>query len=126
MPGTVGAAGVTRICLALLVVFLLKNVFDYLQSVLTVWVEQAVIRDLRNEVYGHMQLLSLSFFRDEAAVAAWRNLEAHRVAQAEGRAEVFADYRLRIAGVIRDYGMSSREQAPSDSRAKHDASDAPA
>jgi subfamily B ATP-binding cassette protein MsbA len=59
----------TRICLALLVVFLLKNVFDYLQSVLTVWVEQAVIRDLRNEVYGHMQLLSLSFFHSRRSGA---------------------------------------------------------
>ena len=77
-------------------------------------------------LYEPGKMLSLSFFRDEAAVAAWRNLEAHRGAQAKGRAEVFADYRLRIAGVIRDYGMSTREQAPSDSRAKHDASDAPA
>src|SRR5262249_13795658 len=51
-----------RICLALLVVFLLKNIFDYLQSVLTVWVEQAVVRDLRNEVYAHLHELSLSFF----------------------------------------------------------------
>ncbi len=51
-----------RICLTLLVVFLLKNVFDYLQSVLTVRVEQAVVRDLRNEVYGHLHELSLSFF----------------------------------------------------------------
>jgi ATP-binding cassette, subfamily B, bacterial MsbA len=51
-----------RICLTLLIVFLLKNVFDYLQSVLTVWVEQAVVRDLRNEVYSHLHQLSLSFF----------------------------------------------------------------
>jgi heme-degrading monooxygenase HmoA len=65
------------------------------------------------------KILSLSIFRDEAAVEAWRNVEAHRSAQAKGRAEVFADYRLRIAGVIRDYGMTDRTQAPSDSRAKH-------
>ncbi len=52
----------TRICIALLIVFLLKNAVDYLQSVLTVWVEQAVIRDLRNQVYAHLQTLSLSFF----------------------------------------------------------------
>jgi subfamily B ATP-binding cassette protein MsbA len=51
-----------RICFTLLVVFLLKNIFDYLQSVLTVWVEQAVVRDLRNEVYAHLHELSLSFF----------------------------------------------------------------
>jgi heme-degrading monooxygenase HmoA len=62
------------------------------------------------------KLLSLSFFRDEAAVQDWRNIQHHREAQAKGRGGVFADYRLRIAGVIRDYGMNEREQAPSDSR----------
>jgi heme-degrading monooxygenase HmoA len=65
------------------------------------------------------KILSLSFFRDEAAVAAWRNVEAHRRAQAKGRAEVFANYRLRIAGVIRDYGMHDRERSPQDSRTVH-------
>lgn len=65
--------------------------------------------------------LSLSFWRDEAAVAEWRNLEAHRAAQARGRAEVFADYRIRIAAVLRDYGMADRAQAPADSRSAHDA-----
>ena len=69
-------------------------------------------------LYEPGKMLSLSFFRDEAAVQAWRNLEAHRAAQAKGRTEVFSDYRLRIAGVIRDYGMSEREQAPSDSRSR--------
>ena len=58
-----------RICLALLIVFLLKNIFDYLQSVLTVWVEQAVVRDLRNEVYAHLHELSLSFFHSRRAGA---------------------------------------------------------
>jgi heme-degrading monooxygenase HmoA len=65
------------------------------------------------------KILSLSFWRDEAAVQAWRNVEGHRQAQAKGRAEVFADYRLRIAGVIRDYGMTARDEAPADSRAMH-------
>jgi heme-degrading monooxygenase HmoA len=65
------------------------------------------------------KLLSLSFWRDEAAVAAWRRLEAHRRAQAKGRAEIFRDYRLRIASVVRDYGPSDRAQAPADSRAVH-------
>jgi heme-degrading monooxygenase HmoA len=65
------------------------------------------------------KILSLSFFRDEAAVQAWRNTMEHRAAQAQGRAGVFRDYRLRIAGVIRDYGMHQREQAPADSRARH-------
>ncbi len=65
------------------------------------------------------KLLSLSFWRDEAAVQAWRNRTSHRATQAEGRAGVFRDYRLRVAGVIRDYGMTAREQAPEDSRAVH-------
>jgi heme-degrading monooxygenase HmoA len=65
------------------------------------------------------KLLSLSCFRDEAAVQAWRNTMEHRAAQAQGRAGVFRDYRLRIAGVIRDYGMGQRDQAPADSRARH-------
>ncbi|WP_291686957.1 antibiotic biosynthesis monooxygenase [Bradyrhizobium sp.] len=67
------------------------------------------------------KILSLSFFRDEAAVAAWRNVPQHRKSQSKGRAKIFENYRLRIAGVIRDYGMSDREQAPKDSRAVHSA-----
>jgi heme-degrading monooxygenase HmoA len=70
-------------------------------------------------LYEPGKLLSLSFFRDEAAVSAWRNLEPHRRTQALGRAEIFSDYRLRIAGVIRDYGMSERAQVPADSRSRH-------
>jgi len=65
------------------------------------------------------KMLSLSFFRDEAAVRAWRNVAEHRVAQAKGRGGIFKDYRLRIASVIRDYGMNDREQAPADSKATH-------
>ena len=66
------------------------------------------------------KILSLSFFRDEAAVQAWRALDRHRQAQSAGRAALFADYRLRVAGVIRDYGMTDRAQAPADSRDVHD------
>lgn len=65
------------------------------------------------------KLLSLSFWRDEAAVERWRNLEAHRRAQTKGRGGVFADYRLRVAHVIRDYGMIERKEAPGDSRDRH-------
>lgn len=60
------------------------------------------------------KLLSLSFWRDEAAVAAWRGDAAHRGAQAKGRDGVFSDYRLRIAAVVRDYGLEDRAQAPAD------------
>ncbi|CAJ0683308.1 antibiotic biosynthesis monooxygenase family protein [Ralstonia mannitolilytica] len=65
------------------------------------------------------KMLSLSFFRDEEAVRAWRNLEQHRQAQHAGRERAFADYRLRIAHVVRDYGMTERDEAPADSRAAH-------
>jgi hypothetical protein len=60
-------------------------------------------------------MLSLSFWRDEEAVKNWRQFEAHRMAQARGRNTVFADYRLRVASVLRDYGMSERAEAPADS-----------
>jgi heme-degrading monooxygenase HmoA len=66
------------------------------------------------------RMLSLSFWRDEAAVLAWRNLEPHRAAQAAGRGGVFADYRLRVASVIRDYGLGERAEAPADSRERHE------
>ena len=66
------------------------------------------------------KILSLSFWRDEEAVAQWRRLERHRSAQTQGREVVFDDYRLRVATVMRDYGMHEREQAPSDSREQHD------
>ena len=67
------------------------------------------------------KMLSLSIWRDEEAVKRWRQFEGHRLAQAKGRAGIFADYRLRVASVIRDYGMFEREQVPADSRAVHDA-----
>lgn len=66
------------------------------------------------------KLLSLSLFRDEDAVQEWRRLAAHRRAQAKGRGGVFSDYRLRVAHVIRDYGMTDRDEAPQDSIAAHD------
>ncbi len=65
------------------------------------------------------KILSLSFWRDETAVSAWRNTAPHRSAQSEGRAGVFADYRLRIAGVVRDYGLTERAEAPADSVQAH-------
>lgn len=66
------------------------------------------------------KLLSLSFWRDEEAVAAWRNHRGHRETQAAARRGIFRDYRLRVAAVVRDYGMvDRREQAPADSRAAH-------
>lgn len=68
------------------------------------------------------KILSLSFWRDEEAVAAWRRTREHREAQAAGRGGVFRNYRLRVASVLRDYGMKeNREDAPADSQRAHDA-----
>jgi heme-degrading monooxygenase HmoA len=61
--------------------------------------------------------LSLSYWRDEAAVRVWRNQTDHRAGQAEGRAAVFADYRIRVAQVLRDYTQTQRHEAPQDSNA---------
>lgn len=63
------------------------------------------------------RILSLSFWRDEEAVKAWRNTEEHRQAQKAGRGGIFTGYRLRIAHVARDYGLTERDEAPRDSRA---------
>lgn len=65
------------------------------------------------------RLLSISFWRDEDAIARWRGLESHRAAQAASRDGIMRDYRLRVAQVIRDYGMQSRAEAPEDSRSIH-------
>jgi heme-degrading monooxygenase HmoA len=65
------------------------------------------------------KMLSISFFRDEAAVRAWRNTAGHRIAQAKGRGGIFEDYRIRVASVIRDYTLDGRDEVPVDSRALH-------
>ena len=67
------------------------------------------------------KLLSLSFWRDEDAVRRWRTHAKHRASQSRGRDGVFADYRLRVAAVLRDYGLNERAAAPDDSKALHDA-----
>jgi heme-degrading monooxygenase HmoA len=58
------------------------------------------------------KILSLSFWRDEEAIARWRQHEEHHAAQLLGRERIFRDYRLRVAAVVRDYGMDERSQAP--------------
>jgi len=65
------------------------------------------------------KVLSLSYWRDEEAIRQWREFEAHRGIQRAARASMFDDYRLRVATVIRDYGMFDRAQAPADSKAAH-------
>ncbi|WP_337967295.1 antibiotic biosynthesis monooxygenase [uncultured Flavobacterium sp.] len=66
------------------------------------------------------KVLSLSFWRDEESIQQWRNLEMHRHAQSKGRNEVFKDYHLRIATVVRDYGMFDRKETPEDSSFYHE------
>jgi len=65
------------------------------------------------------KVLSLSFWKDEASIQQWRNLEMHRQAQSKGRNEIFQDYHLRIAHVVRDYGMFERKETPEDSTGFH-------
>ena len=66
------------------------------------------------------KVLSLSFWRDEEAIKRWRGLELHRSDQLAGRRQVFDDYHLRIAQVVRDYSLEDRDQAPSDSKQAHE------
>jgi len=66
------------------------------------------------------KVLSLSFWENEESVVQWRNIEMHRHAQEAGRNAVFNDYRLRVANVLRDYGMTNRTEAPADSKMIHD------
>lgn len=94
--------------------------------------QSARMRQLVNEIDGFISIetyhskvdpsktLALGFFRDEDAVTEWRNVIEHRKAQVLGRRLFFTDYRLRMAEVVRDYSMHNRDQAPQDSRAKHD------
>ena len=89
----------------------------------------AVLRPLLKDIDGFVSIerfesvtrpghyLSLSIWRDEAAVRAWRCQAQHRSAQQEGRGAVFASYRLRVATIVRDYGLDERDEAPADSRA---------
>ena len=70
-------------------------------------------------LYTPGKLLSLQFWRDEESLTRWRNVAEHRSAQQVGRNGLFDDYRLRIAAVVRDYGMAERAEAPVDSRAAH-------
>ena len=58
--------------------------------------------------------LSMSWWRDEEAVRAWRTQAAHRQGQQEGRDSVFSNYRIRVAQMLRDYSLKQRDQAPDD------------
>jgi len=70
-------------------------------------------------LYHPEKILSLSFWESEEAIQEWRNLEVHRSTQSKGREYIFKDYHLRIAQVVRDYGMFDRKEAPADSKSYH-------
>ena len=102
----------------------IENKGDYLETA-------AALRPLLDKIDGFIsierfeslaepgKILSLGFFRDEAAIMAWRNTAQHREAQALGRDTFFSNYRLRIAEVTRVYDMKNRSQAPEDSNLAH-------
>lgn len=110
------------------VIFEVEPASDHKQDYLEI---AADMRPLLNEIEGFVsverfqsltdpaKLLSLSFFENEEAVRQWRVLSHHRKAQSKGRGGVFVDYRLRVAHVLRDYGLFDRNQAPDDSKATH-------
>ena len=91
----------------------------------------AELRPLLEEIEGFISIerfeslttkgkfLSLSFWRDEQSIRTWRNMEEHRTVQKKGRSSVFAAYRIRVASVVRDYGLDERGEAPEDSRSAH-------
>jgi heme-degrading monooxygenase HmoA len=64
---------------------------------------------------GDGKVLSLSFWRDGEAVRRWREQAQHRRAQVKGRSELFYDYRITVAEVLRQYGaaaVAAREPQP--------------
>lgn len=67
-----------------------------------------------SSIVNEGKMVSISYWRDEAAIAAWREQSKHQKAQLLGRADIFADYSLKVAEVVRDYGMTERDQAPQD------------
>jgi len=60
------------------------------------------------------KLVSLSFWESEEAIINWRNHQEHSQAQQKGRQQLFSNYRIRVAKVVRDYSIEDREQAPFD------------
>ena len=56
---------ITYLSLLMIVVFLLKNLFSYLQTYFMSIVEQGMIKDIRHAVYSHFHKLPLSYFTEE-------------------------------------------------------------
>ena len=97
---------------------------DYLKIALTLKPELEKVNGFISierfqSIYNPEKILSLSFWESEEAIQQWRNLEMHRNAQSKGRNYIFKEYQLRIAQVIRDYGMFDRKELPTDSKTYH-------
>lgn len=65
------------------------------------------------------KLLSLSFWEDEASLEKWRLFMDHRLAQQEGKNNLFSHYRIRVCSIVRDYTQDMRDEAPFDSKKFH-------
>lgn len=53
------------------------------------------------------KFLSLSFWQNREAIETWFHNLSHQTAQARGRESIFANYRIRVADVFRDYDMAA-------------------
>jgi heme-degrading monooxygenase HmoA len=56
--------------------------------------------------------ITVSYWRDEDAARAWKEVAAHVVAQHRGKQSWYADYRVRVATVTRDYGLADGKRSP--------------
>lgn len=56
-----------RICVVLFALFVVKTVIAYVRSFLDVWLEQAVIRDLRNDLFEQLTRFSLTWYHGRRA-----------------------------------------------------------
>ena len=65
-----------------------------------------------SSMYNENKYLSVSFWSDENALNQWREHLGHRDAQEKGINDIFRNYRIRVAEVIRDYGKDIRKEAP--------------
>lgn len=53
----------TRLCVLIISVIIIKNIFSYMQGYIMAWVEQGVVRDIRNDLYASYHNLPLRYFQ---------------------------------------------------------------
>ena len=54
-----------KICILVLIAFLAKNLFGYLQAYFLAYVEQGTMKDIRDAAYRHLHELPMSYFKKE-------------------------------------------------------------